>query len=242
MDSETLDICGGLPPVDIEANYDTSIEGKNSGGNMRIKRAFGTPSLYWPQHSTLKIAFLFKNKRFQEIFKSAVEQWTPHINLKIEYVTDPTQAQIRVADQSEDPGNWSRIGADALNAPADEATMQLDLRQAHNIDTWISYILHEFGHALGLQHEHQHPDANIDWNTSAVYRICKEKNGWSKEMTHFNIFKKLKNIEALGPYDQSSIMHYGFCKAVIWKGEAITKTWTLSEKDKQLISSIYPPT
>ena len=28
----------------------------------------------------------------------------------------------------------------------------------------ISTVMHEFGHALGLKHEHQSPNANIQWN------------------------------------------------------------------------------
>ena len=29
-------------------------------------------------------------------------------------------------------------------------------------------VLHEFGHALGLIHEHQNPEGGIEWNEPAV--------------------------------------------------------------------------
>ena len=29
-------------------------------------------------------------------------------------------------------------------------------------------VLHQFGHALGLEHEHQHPTAPLEWNQEKV--------------------------------------------------------------------------
>ncbi|EJN30294.1 Astacin (Peptidase family M12A) [Pseudomonas sp. GM78] len=241
MDTDELHICGGLPPVDIDAAYDTTPEYSDSDGGMRIRRAFGLPSVYWPEAIRLKIGFLESDPELEDLFKSAVAQWTPHINLSIEYVINLTQADIRVAFGACRDGHWSRVGTDALTVPIEKPTMQIDFKEEHSDEIWIAIILHEFGHALGLQHEHQHPDANIDWHTPKVYKICKERHGWSEDTTRSNIFRKHKNIKALGPYDQTSIMHYGFGKAFIWKGTAIPRPLTLSEKDKELISSIYPP-
>lgn len=35
-------------------------------------------------------------------------------------------------------------------------------------------IIYEFGHALGLHHEHQSPTANIQWNKEKVYEYYGE--------------------------------------------------------------------
>ena len=54
-------------------------------------------------------------------------------------------------------GSYSQIGADARSSEESEASMVLDLEG--KTSTQIQFeILHEFGHALGLYHEHQRPD------------------------------------------------------------------------------------
>ena len=71
-------------------------------------------------------------------------------------------------------------------------------------------ILHEFGHALGLLHEHQSPNANcdaeIDWD--AAYKIG-AGIGWDKAQVDRN-FRQLANTTVLNAteVDRKSIMHY----------------------------------
>ncbi len=50
-------------------------------------------------------------------------------------------------------------------------------------DTEIDYtIIHEFGHVLGLLHEHQNPHAKIPWNKEAIYKAFEgPPNNWSRE-------------------------------------------------------------
>ena len=51
-----------------------------------------------------------------------------------------------------------------------------------------SVVLHEFGHALGLIHEHQNPVAGIYWNREAVIReLSGPPNSWSVEEIEFNV-------------------------------------------------------
>lgn len=48
-------------------------------------------------------------------------------------------------------------------------------------------ILHEFGHALGLFHEHRHPQSDIQLKKDVVLKNCIEQLGWEKEDCEFNI-------------------------------------------------------
>ena len=60
-------------------------------------------------------------------------------------------------------GSWSMVGMDAetLITNLEEPTMVLNLQGLHhNVQKKI--VIHEFGHALGLEHEHQHSDF---WDT-----------------------------------------------------------------------------
>lgn len=244
---ETLYSCEGTAPVDLETSYQHAIQedyanNPNSGVSDRTKRSIGTHSKFWAQHRTLKISFLSEHTKFINLVKSTIELWTPHINLNIEFVEKTEAADIRISDSKDLKGHWSNLGTDALSVPADKPTMHFDITETHSVSVWKSYILHEFGHALGLEHEHQHPDANIDWVTPVVYRTYKEQSGWPQEQTYDNIFKKLDRSKTTSaPYDQKSIMHYSFPAPLIWDNIAIPPNFTLSEKDISFIRSIYPP-
>ena len=59
-------------------------------------------------------------------------------------------------------GSWSRIGTDATKVPLMSCTMNLGF-----VDR--ATVLHEFGHALGLIHEHQSPfNDDFRWNWEKV--------------------------------------------------------------------------
>jgi len=54
------------------------------------------------------------------------------------------------------------VGAQSLLIPRTQATVVLGwVREASAIDELESVVLHEFGHALGLLHEHNNPDGDI---------------------------------------------------------------------------------
>ena len=59
-------------------------------------------------------------------------------------------------------GSWSYIGTDAATIPKESFTMNLGF-----VDR--STILHEFGHSIGLIHEHQSPfKGGFEWNKDEV--------------------------------------------------------------------------
>ena len=102
-------------------------------------------------------------------------------------------------------------------------------------------LLHEFGHALGAIHEHQHPEAGIPWNKEAVYRYYEETQGWGKEEVHAQIFNKYgKTSLNTSAYDRKSIMHYPVPKALTLGGFQIGWNRVLSSKDKSFMRQLYP--
>ncbi len=61
-------------------------------------------------------------------------------------------------------GSWSYIGTDATRLPLESFTMNLGF-----IDR--TTVLHEFGHALGLIHEHQSPfKGGFEWDRDEVIK------------------------------------------------------------------------
>lgn len=72
-------------------------------------------------------------------------------------------------------------------------------------------ILHEFGHALGLHHEHMHPELTLDWNygPNGVYDYYEATNGWDKKKVDDNVIKRLDpDVYNFSDFDTDSIMAY----------------------------------
>lgn len=65
------------------------------------------------------------------------------------------------------------------------------------------YVLHEFGHLLGLEHEHQHPDV-----PAPIHEVISE---FSANFPKDQIDPQPRDSKHIyAPYDISSIMHYKF--------------------------------
>ncbi len=62
--------------------------------------------------------------------------------------------------------------------------------------------LREFGHALGLIHEHQQPMANIPGDVPRLYAWYSKNQGWDKAKVDANVFAKYD------PVTSTSIMQY----------------------------------
>lgn len=100
---------------------------------------------------------------------------------------------------------WSYVGRE-LTIPSTDRTMNL-VGIFHQI-LMQHYMKYE--HTLGLHHEHQNPNAGIEWNEENVYRdLAQPPNSWSRATTHHNILKKLNPAEVDGSnWDPNSIMEY----------------------------------
>ena len=69
-------------------------------------------------------------------------------------------------------------------------------------------VKHEFGHALGLIHEHNNPTGGIKWDKDAVYQsLGGPPNNWDKTTIDHNMFERYsKNITNYTQTDSKSIM------------------------------------
>ena len=147
-------------------------------------------------------------------------------------------AEFRIAFDPED-GAWSYVGTDCRGIPLNEPTMNLGF-----LDDGTAG--HEFGHAIGLAHEHQSPAGGIQWNEDVVIReAAKSPNFWDEETTRHNILRKYGADQINGTaFDPDSIMLYFFPASWTLNGVGTHANEVLSALDKQFIAGakMYPQT
>jgi len=198
----------------------------------------------WPVGTELKVHFMDGDPVVHKKVAEIASIWSQYANIKFNF--DPTNgitSQIRVSFQ-QNGLSWSFVGTDSL-APIYQNNPTMNFGWLTPTTTNVEFhrvVLHEFGHALGCIHEHQHPEASIPWNEERVYAYYRATNGWDPDKTFTNILQKYsKTTTNFSAYDKTSIMHYSFPAMLVRGGEDVfTSNVELSPTDKQFIATMYP--
>lgn len=205
------------------------------------KRAAVLNSALWDQHYTIPVSFMGGVPTLHERIAAVAREWEQHANLRFDFLA-PQPGEIRIAFEP-GRGSWSYLGTECRQIPLHRPTMNFGwLTPASTDDDVRRVVLHEFGHALGLIHEHQSPSKPIRWNREAVIAdLGGPPNNWDIARIENNIFKlyALTAVTAT-PVDPDSIMMYPIPAAWTLGGEAVGLNRTLSAEDKYLIASVYP--
>lgn len=200
-------------------------------------RAIAPIGKTWMNGSTLRVRFMGGTPAQQAVAREQAGWWTQVANLKLQFNNAP-DAEIRIAFDSSD-GAWSFVGTECRGIPPNTPTMNLGF-----LDGGTS--AHEFGHALGLAHEHQSPAGGIQWKEDVVIReMAKSPNFWDEATTRHNILRRYRADQVNGTaFDRDSIMLYFFPSEWTVNGVGTDANEVLSALDKQFIAGakMYPRT
>ena len=203
-----------------------------SGGRTRAISPIGK---LWMNGSTLRVRFLGGTAAQQAKVKEQAAWWTAHANLRFDFNNAP-DAEIRIAFDTRN-GAWSYVGTDNRSIPLDQPTMNLGFMDGGT-------TAHEFGHAIGLAHEHQNPAGGMQWNEAAVIRdLSGPPNHWGEAQIRHNVLNKYRADQLNGTsFDPDSIMLYAFPGSWVQSGQGTHANEVLSAMDKAFIASAraYP--
>lgn len=181
----------------------------------------------------------------KNVVRNAFRTWADlGIGLSFREVPTAAGATLLIGRLQGD-GSWSYLGTDVLTNRRNGCNMNFgwDLTTAWGQAT----ALHEIGHALGMPHEHQNPNAGLVWDEAAVIKeYSGPPNRWKEEQIRFNILRKLPAAEVEGSnWDPRSVMHYPIESGLIMEPEAwrggTPENFTLSAQDAEWVRRFYPP-
>jgi hypothetical protein len=195
----------------------------------------------WNRGQSIRIAFINGDPSLQRRVMEA--EWTRYANLSFVPAPSLEQAHIRVKF-TDNNASWSMVGTDALsNTRPDSQTVQFGWLTSESNDRDVyEVVLHEFGHALGLIHEHQQPAASIiPWNRNKVYAYYWYHYGWKPDAVDADVLSLYSaSVTQFSEFDPLSIMIYAIPGELTDNKLVVDWNSNLSTTDKAFIRRVYP--
>lgn len=195
----------------------------------------------WQTGDIISIRFLGGDPALQDRVRKVALEWTNVANLTFDFV-DNAPSDIRIAFVQGN-GSWSYIGTVCRNIAEPQPTMNYGWLTPDSDDAEVRrVVLHEFGHAIGLIHEHQNPKGGIHWNRAAVIKdLSGPPNNWSQATIENNMFKFYPLTDVIPTdVDATSIMMYPIPESWTTDRFSAGLNGELSDDDRALVASVYP--
>jgi hypothetical protein len=198
----------------------------------------------WNAGDVIRVKFLEGDESLQERVRETAERWTEAgmANVEFQWVDQDDDAEIRIAFVDGD-GSWSYLGTVCRSIPDDQPTMNYGWLTPDSDDAELNrVVMHEFGHALGLIHEHQNPEGGIQWNEPAVIAdLSGPPNNWDEAAITSNVLAHYASEDVTAtPVDGDSIMMYPIPEAWTLDGFSADLNTDVSAQDREFIHQEYP--
>jgi hypothetical protein len=196
----------------------------------------------WTSNQTLLVHFDARNEVLRKRVIAVANEWAKFCGMAFQDTVNRSMAQIRVTFEGKQYA--SAVGRECFSPLyAGRPTMYLGgLDTMRDERNFRRIVLHEFGHALGLEHELRNPRLQIPWDTAAVIKYYRDHYRWDKAKVYKNILTPLDVAKGkrYDEFDSSSIMIYAVPDTLTKGRMKIEWTYELSLTDKKGIGKWYP--
>lgn len=194
---------------------------------------------YWTNGRTLKVGFIGGTEAMRSRVRQYAPEWSQVANIQFLFV-EKGETDLRVSFVG-GLGSWSMIGTDASRMPQYKQTINFGWMGQLGEGDYRASILHEFGHALGLLHEHQHPQGGIPWDKDKLYAFYRRTQGWDEDKVNEQVLSTYTaNRTQYTQYDPYSIMHYPIPNSLTIGDFEVGMNQDLSSTDRAFMAKVYP--
>jgi hypothetical protein len=214
-------------------------------------------SITWRPGETVKVCFRAGTQKARARVVKYASEWMNYANVVLDFgdKDNPRSCQgdnseaikIDFVEQGAAAGYWSQIGTNSRKTSHSMNLGEIGRDALPFPETEARRLtMHEFGHALGMLHEHQSPTGGCgpeyDQEALLAYGALL---GWSpeKSLSNFIPYSASPELNA-SEVDRKSIMHYSL---PVWIFKAREKSpcfvqpnYEISEGDRVFMSRVYP--
>ncbi|THH27511.1 hypothetical protein EUX98_g6673 [Antrodiella citrinella] len=180
----------------------------------------------------------------QQKVHDVIGEWSIYAN--VTFVRKSGEGKIRITF-NKDIGSWSYVGTQCTTIKESEATMNLacvGVTDSAPDSEERGTILHEFGHVLGMMHEHQSPirGGTLTLREEAVYNFYMNGQGWSRELVKQQIVDvyNTRDVSNFSKFDSKSIMMYFMPPDMNEQRINVPPNYSLTDLDKAFVVINYP--
>jgi hypothetical protein len=206
----------------------------------QTERGVALRQYLWDKGAQLSVSFLNGTARQRQRVTAYAPAWSIYSGVKLTFLASPG-GDIRISFDSA-ALSYSAIGTEATTLPVAQPTMTLAQMTDDLSDAQArGLVLHEFGHALGLVHEHQSPAAGVPWNRAAAYAYFGRAPFYLSppEIDQQILSAYDESVTNHSQFDPQSIMVYPIPAAITDGKYHVDMNLDLSPTDKSFIASQY---
>lgn len=223
----------------------STIDAAQGSGDVRPGREGLVADKYWvwPNGSTIHVHFRDGSPEARAAVAEVANEWTQFANLDfVFHLGDAVPAKVDISVTFNDSACNSSMGPGSqFSVSQGNPSMRLcHIDQMMGGDSFRRTVLHEFGHAIGMHHEHQSPKAAFSWNKPNVYAYYAQI-GWDEPFVDQWVFARVQQDQVrASEWDPDSVMHYEFPASFTTDNVAIHGGSVLSKLDREFVAEIYP--
>ncbi|WP_162914253.1 hypothetical protein [Taklimakanibacter lacteus] len=227
----------------------------------QAKGIYRNTTLWGPNYPKLRVCFFEGSQALRDAVANAASEWAAETtSIRLDFgkpgkrrscQPDGSGAEMQIRVSFSKDGYWSHIGQNSVvfaaqNEPSLNLGGYLGITQLS--DYGKGTVRHEFGHALGIEHEHQNPKGGCDdeYNWKRVYSYLQgPPNNWTKETIDWNLRQASGEDLQLTKFDRKSVMLYQFPADFYRKGAkskcfVARESTRVSAGDRALLALMYP--